>query len=161
MRKKKVESYIIRILQNKQSKRYFGEIILNGLKEIETVEMISEINAVKALNKRIDALNEMKGISLPHYPEIRGHQPIIYNSTLERIEVEEQVEQVKPKPTKPKRKPFTSYGLNGYFVDKSGNIRLHLDRKANAKTITIEADFFNALAEMVKRTQEASNAEQA
>ncbi|HDL1267483.1 TPA: hypothetical protein PWV09_000412, partial [Mannheimia haemolytica] len=51
--------------------------------------------------------------------------------------------------------------LNGYFVDSNGNIRLHLDRRASAETITLETDFFNALAEMVKRTQEANNAKHA
>ncbi|HDL1246851.1 TPA: hypothetical protein PWU90_001635, partial [Mannheimia haemolytica] len=59
------------------------------------------------------------------------------------------------------RKPFIPYGLNGYFVDSNGNIRLHLDRRASAETITLETDFFNALAEMVKRTQEANNAKHA
>lgn len=153
----KVESYTIRILKNARTQRYFGEVILNGVKEIQTVEMLSEINAIKALNKRIEALNETKEIKLPKYPEIRNHQPIMYNTILERIE--EQVEQVKPKSSKPKRKPFTAYGLQGYFVDKNGNIRLMLDRKACGKTVTLDTDFFAALSEMVKRTQEANNAE--
>ncbi|MEN2839905.1 hypothetical protein HPFOLIGI_02126 [Mannheimia haemolytica] len=159
MKRNKVESYTIRLLKNNHTKRYFGEVILNGIKEISTAEMMSEINAIKALNKRIEALNKTKAVNLPNYPEIRGHQPIMYNYTFEQIE--EDPEQVKPKPSKPKRKPFIPYGLNGYFVDSNGNIRLHLDRRASAETITLETDFFNVLAEMVKRTQEANNAKHA
>lgn len=62
----------------------------------------------------------------------------------------------KPKaipPVSPRRKPFTPYGLNGYFVDKNGNIRLMLDRRANAHTIVLNPQMFEALAEMVKMTQ--------
>lgn len=62
------------------------------------------------------------------------------------------------KSTKPKRKPFTPYGLNGYLVDKQGNVRLILDRRANAHTIVLEPEMFSALAEMVKKTQEQKNA---
>lgn len=51
------------------------------------------------------------------------------------------------------RKPFTPYGLNGYLVDKKGKVRLMLDRKANAKTITLEPEMFSMLANMVQATQ--------
>lgn len=61
------------------------------------------------------------------------------------------------KKTKP-RKPFTPYGLNGYFVDKLGNVRLNLDRKASSRTITLTPEMFSMLAEMVKKTQEQQNA---
>ncbi|HDZ6831792.1 TPA: hypothetical protein RS774_002554, partial [Mannheimia haemolytica] len=73
MKRNKVESYTIRLLKNNHTKRYFGEVILNGIKEISTAEMMSEINAIKALNKRIEALNKTKAVNLPNYPEIRGH----------------------------------------------------------------------------------------
>lgn len=56
--------------------------------------------------------------------------------------------------TKPKRKPFTPYGLNGYLVDKQGNVRLMLDRRASAKTIVLNPEMFSALADMVRKTQE-------
>lgn len=59
----------------------------------------------------------------------------------------------KAKPTVVKRKPFTPYGLNGYLVDKNGNVRLMLDRRANANTIVLEPEMFSALADMVKKTQ--------
>ncbi|HDL4313066.1 TPA: hypothetical protein PW861_002717, partial [Mannheimia haemolytica] len=52
MKRNKVESYTIRLLKNNHTKRYFGEVILNGIKEISTAEMMSEINAIKAVNKR-------------------------------------------------------------------------------------------------------------
>lgn len=55
------------------------------------------------------------------------------------------------------RKPFTPYGLNGYFVDKQGNVRLMLDHRASAKTITLSPDMFSSLAEMVRKTQEQHN----
>lgn len=156
----KIESYIIRILQNAGTKRYFGEVIVNGKREIQTLEMTAETNAIKALNQRIKEFNNIEGANLPKFPEIRGSKPIVFNNILDRIEQVEQVEQVKPKSSKPKRKPFTPYGLQGYFVDKNGNIRLMLDRKACGKTVTLDTDFFAALSEMVKRTQEANNAKQ-
>ncbi|MBE2895744.1 hypothetical protein HPC38_02470 [Pasteurellaceae bacterium HPA106] len=57
------------------------------------------------------------------------------------------------KPKRQARKPFTPYGLNGYLVDKNGKVRLMLDRKATAKTITLEPEMFSMLADMVKATQ--------
>ncbi|MDP0452844.1 hypothetical protein Q7Y93_11190, partial [Glaesserella parasuis] len=84
----------------------------------------------------------------------------IETAPTEQVEIEtaptEQVEP-KPKPSQPKRKPFTPYGLNGYLVDKNGNVRLMLDRRANANTIVLEPQMFGALAEMVKKTQEQQN----
>ncbi|MDG6313117.1 hypothetical protein P9Z72_11495, partial [Glaesserella parasuis] len=118
--------------------------------------------------------------AIPHYPEIEGHNPIVIEQAkkvglkvtiieaeqveqiapTEQVEIEtaptEQVEP-KPKPSQPKRKPFTPYGLNGYLVDKNGNVRLMLDRRANANTIVLEPQMFGALAEMVKKTQEQQN----
>ncbi|MDG6240510.1 hypothetical protein P9J88_10085 [Glaesserella parasuis] len=85
----------------------------------------------------------------------------IETAPTEQVEIEtaptEQVEP-EPKPSQPKRKPFTPYGLNGYLVDKNGNVRLMLDRRANASTIVLEPQMFGALAEMVKKTQEQQNA---
>lgn len=69
-------------------------------------------------------------------------------NTDETLEVNIKTERKKVIP----RKPFTPYGLNGYLVDKAGNIRLHLDRKASSKTITIPPDMFDMLADMVKAT---------
>ncbi|MDP0354059.1 hypothetical protein Q7Z50_11625, partial [Glaesserella parasuis] len=84
----------------------------------------------------------------------------IETAPTEQVEIEtaptEQVEP-EPKPSQPKRKPFTPYGLNGYLVDKNGNVRLMLDRRANASTIVLEPQMFGALAEMVKKTQEQQN----
>lgn len=39
-------------------------------------------------------------------------------------------------------------------MDKQGNIRLHLDRKAHAHTIVLSPDMFAMLADMVRATQE-------
>ncbi|MWQ62593.1 hypothetical protein, partial [Glaesserella parasuis] len=144
----------------------------------------SEILAIRNLNKAIDRYNSQNGLvdkrAIPHYPEIKGHIPIVIEQAkkvglkvtiiqaeqveqtapTEQVEIEtaptEQVEP-KPKPSQPKRKPFTPYGLNGYLVDKNGNVRLMLDRRANANTIVLEPQMFGALAEMVKKTQEQQN----
>ncbi|KGQ42084.1 hypothetical protein [Gallibacterium anatis] len=40
------------------------------------------------------------------------------------------------------------------IINKNGKVRLMLDRKANAKTITLEPEMFAMLADMVKATQQ-------
>ncbi|MDG6340425.1 hypothetical protein P9995_09765 [Glaesserella parasuis] len=174
----------LQILQN-SNKKYFGEIWVDQHLEFQGVSMTSEIIAIRNLNKAIDRYNSQKGLvgkrAIPHYPEIEGHNPIVIEQAkkvglkvtiieaeqveqiapTEQVEIEtaptEQVEP-KPKPSQPKRKPFTPYGLKGYLVDKNGNVRLMLDRRANASTIVLEPQMFGALAEMVKKTQEQQNA---
>lgn len=42
--------------------------------------------------------------------------------------------------TKP-RQAGTPYGLKGFFIDKNGNVKLMLDRKCCAKSITLEPTF--------------------
>ena len=88
--------------------------------------------------------------------------PVINIATKEKnkMETENQTQAINAKIQHKKttsRKPFTPYGLNGYFVDKQGNVRLMLDRRANAKTITLSPDMFSSLAEMVRKTQEQHN----
>ncbi|MCT8570031.1 hypothetical protein KZ403_09175 [Glaesserella parasuis] len=174
----------LQILQN-PNKKYFGEMWVDKHLEFQGVPMTSEILAIRNLNKAIDIYNSQKGLvgkrAIPHYPEIKGHIPIVIEQAkkiglkvtvsqaeqveqiapTEQVEIEtaptEQVEP-EPKPSQPKRKPFTPYGLNGYLVDKNGNVRLMLDRRANASTIVLEPQMFGALAEMVKKTQEQQNA---
>ncbi|MFK5247397.1 hypothetical protein [Glaesserella parasuis] len=174
----------LQILQN-QNKKYLGEMWVDKHLEFQGVPMISEILAIRNLNKAIDRYNSQNGLvgkrAIPHYPEMRGDIPIVIEQTkkfglkvtiteaeqveqtapTEQVEIEtaptEQVEP-EPKPSQPKRKPFTPYGLNGYLVDKNGNVRLMLDRRANASTIVLEPQMFGALAEMVKKTQEQQNA---
>ncbi|MDP0020915.1 hypothetical protein Q7352_10770 [Glaesserella parasuis] len=173
----------LQILQN-PNKKYFGEMWVDKHLEFQGVPMTSEILAIRNLNKAIDRYNSQNGLvdkrAIPHYPETNGHNPIVIEQTkkvglkvtiiqaeqveqtapTEQVEIEtaptEQVEP-KPKPSHPKRKPFTPYGLNGYLVDKNGNVRLMLDRRANANTIVLEPQMFGALAEMVKKTQEQQN----
>ncbi|AGO15495.1 hypothetical protein K756_01095 [Glaesserella parasuis ZJ0906] len=173
----------LQILQN-PNKKYFGEMWVDKHLEFQGVPMTSEILAIRNLNKAIDRYNSQKGLvgkrAIPHYPEIEGHNPIVIEQAkkvglkvtviqaeqveqiapTEQVEIEtaptEQVEP-KPKPSQPKRKPFTPYGLKGYLVDKNGNVRLMLDRRANANTIVLEPQMFGALAEMVKKTQEQQN----
>lgn len=173
----------LQILQN-PNKKYFGEMWVDKHLEFQGVPMTSEIIAIRNLNKAIDRYNSQNGLvdkrAIPHYPEIKGNIPIVIEQAkkiglkvtviqaeqveqiapTEQVEIEtaptEQVEP-KPKPSQPKRKPFTPYGLNGYLVDKNGNVRLMLDRRANASTIVLEPQMFGALAEMVKKTQEQQN----
>ncbi|MDO9677125.1 hypothetical protein Q7542_12565, partial [Glaesserella parasuis] len=170
----------LQILQN-PNKKYFGEMWVDKHLVFQGIPMTSEIIAIRNLNKAIDRYNSQKGLvgerAIPHYPEIEGHNPIVIEQAkkvglkvtiieaeqveqiapTEQVEIEtaptEQVEP-KPKPSQPKRKPFTPYGLKGYLVDKNGNVRLMLDRRANASTIVLEPQMFGALAEMVKKTQE-------
>ncbi|MDG6287408.1 hypothetical protein [Glaesserella parasuis] len=174
----------LQILQN-PNKKYFGEMWVDKHLEFQGVPMTSEILAIRNLNKAIDRYNSQNGLvgkrAIPHYPEMRGDIPIVIEQAkkfglkvtviqaeqveqiapTEQVEIEtaptEQVEP-KPKPSQPKRKPFTPYGLKGYLVDKNGNVRLMLDRRANANTIVLEPQMFGALAEMVKKTQEQQNA---
>ncbi|MDG6448187.1 hypothetical protein QAY99_05480 [Glaesserella parasuis] len=173
----------LQILQN-PNKKYFGEMWVDKHLVFQGIPMTSEIIAIRNLNKAIDRYNSQKGLvgkrAIPHYPEIEGHNPIVIEQAkkvglkvtiieaeqveqiapTEQVEIEtaptEQVEP-EPKPSQPKRKPFTPYGLNGYLVDKNGNVRLMLDRRANANTIVLEPQMFGALAEMVKKTQEQQN----
>lgn len=163
----------LQILQN-PNKKYFGEMWVDKHLVFQGIPMTSEIIAIRNLNKAIDRYNSQKGLvgkrAIPHYPEIEGHNPIVIEQAkkvglkvtiieaeqVEQIAPTEQVEP-KPKPSQPKRKPFTPYGLNGYLVDKNGNVRLMLDRRANANTIVLEPQMFGALAEMVKKTQEQQN----
>ncbi|MDG6369871.1 hypothetical protein [Glaesserella parasuis] len=173
----------LQILQN-PNKKYFGEMWVDKHLEFQGVPMTSEILAIRNLNKAIDRYNSQNGLvgkrAIPHYPEIKGNIPIVIEQAkkiglkvtviqaeqveqtapTEQVEIEtaptEQVEP-EPKPSQPKRKPFTPYGLNSYLVDKNGNVRLMLDRRANASTIVLEPQMFGALAEMVKKTQEQQN----
>ncbi|MDO9950861.1 hypothetical protein Q7404_10510 [Glaesserella parasuis] len=173
----------LQILQN-PNKKYFGEMWVDKHLVFQGIPMTSEILAIRNLNKAIDRYNSQNGLvdkrAIPHYPEMRGDIPIVIEQAkkvglkvtiieaeqveqiapTEQVEIEtaptEQVEP-KPKPSQPKRKPFTPYGLNGYLVDKNGNVRLMLDRRANANTIVLEPQMFGALAEMVKKTQEQQN----
>lgn len=163
----------LQILQN-PNKKYFGEMWVDKHLVFQGIPMTSEIIAIRNLNKAIDRYNSQKGLvgkrAIPHYPEIEGHNPIVIEQAkkvglkvtiieAEQVEQTAPTEQVepKPKPSQPKRKPFTPYGLNGYLVDKNGNVRLMLDRRANASTIVLEPQMFGALAEMVKKTQEQQN----
>lgn len=161
----------LQILQT-PNKKYFGEMWVDKHLEFQGVPMTSEIIAIRNLNKAIDRYNSQNGLvdkrAIPHYPEIEGHNPIVIEQAkkvgikvtiieAEQVEQTAPTEQVEPKPSQPKRKPFTPYGLKGYLVDKNGNVRLMLDRRANASTIVLEPQMFGALAEMVKKTQEQQN----
>lgn len=170
---------IITISPQSLSPQFKGEAYYDGRLVVETIKMQNRANCIKSLNKKIEAFNTRKYKHIPlmkadgkeiHYgiseePDDNSSQAV--NSSADFAKkapsnnvVEQETTPQKPVVTakKPHRKPFTPYGLNGYFVDKKGNVRLMLDRKANARTIVLDPVMFAALAEMVQRTKEQQNA---
>ena len=165
----KVESYKTQIIRTK-SGSYFGELWVNNKLYQKTAYFANEAIATLRLNKRIENFNAMENTKIPPYQ--KDAETNQFTATPKESAVEKEVVIAKPqelplqpkinvktknKPTNPRRKPFTPYGLNGYFVDKQGNIRLHLDRKAHAHTIVLNPDMFSMLANMVQATQEQNN----
>lgn len=152
-------NYKIHVLQSPQSKKWWGELWIENKLYEKTLPMMSRKVAIDRLNKiieRWDTLNPTKRI--PLYED----KPVAIVPIVEPEKMNASVGTEKPITTpskpekiiKPKRKPFTPYGLKGYFVDKRGNVRLMLDRRASASTIVLEPTMFAALAEMVRKTQE-------
>lgn len=169
----------VRILVLNSGRNYQGEVYYRSELVIKTVLFPNEKNCIKALNKRIVDYNLLENTAIPLMKE--DGIEIIYSTTKkpakalsqavsssENITEEttsNEVEKQETPPEKPvittkkqSRKPFTPYGLNGYLVDNKGNVRLMLDRRANARTIALDPTMFAALAEMVQRTQEQNNA---
>ena len=156
----KVESYKTQIIRTETGK-YFGELWVNNKLYQKTAYFANEAIAILRLNKRIENFNAMENTKIPPYQkdaETNQFTAAPNESAVEKESVSTKPQdpktEVKAKPTKPRRKPFTPYGLNGYFVDKQGNIRLHLDRKAYAHTIVLTPEMFSMLANMVQATQE-------
>lgn len=165
-----VESYKTQIIRTK-SGSYFGELWVNNKLYQKTAYFANETIAILRLNRRIENFNAMEDTKIPPYQ--KNAETNQFHATPKKSAIEKEDAITKPqgltrtqpkinvkskdKPTKPRRKPFTPYGLNGYFVDKQGNIRLHLDRKAHAHTIVLTPDMFSMLANMVQATQEQNN----
>lgn len=159
----KVESYKTKIIRTETGK-YFGELWVNNKLYQKTAYFANEAIATLRLNKRIENFNAMENTKIPPYQkdaETNQFSAAPKESAVEKESVSTKPQatktEVKAKQTKPRRKPFTPYGLNGYFVDKQGNIRLHLDRKAHAHTIVLNPEMFSMLANMVQATQEQNN----
>lgn len=157
----KIESYELKVIYDEGPRGYLGELWINGKLSQQTSHFQSEGMAALRLNKRIEAFNNVNGTKIPLYKKdapTNKSKPKAGQSP-EPAETSQSEEKLKKptKPTAPRRKPFTPYGLKGYFVDKQGNIRLHLDRRANANTIVLNPDMFAMLADMVKATQEQQN----
>ena len=159
----KVESYKTQIIRTK-SGSYFGELWVNNKLYQKTAYFVNESIAILRLNKRIENFNVMENTKIPPYQkdaETNQFPAAPKESAVEKEAVSTKPQatktEVKAKPTPPRRKPFPPYGLNGYFVDKQGNIRLHLDRKAHAHTIVLNPEMFSMLANMVQATQEQNN----
>lgn len=166
----------VRILVLNSGRSYQGEVYYCSELVIKTVLFPNEKNCIKALNKRIVDYNLLKNTAIPLMKEdgieinyelgkkplslaVDSPEDLAEETTSNNVEKQE-VPPEKPVITtkKQSRKPFTPYGLNGYLVDNKGNVRLMLDRRANARTIVLDPTMFAALAEMVQRTQEQNNA---
>lgn len=165
----KVESYKTQIIRTEAGK-YFGELWVNNKLYQKTAYFANEAIATLRLNKRIENFNAMENTKIPPYQKDAETNQFLAapkESAVEKEVVITKPQELPPqpkidvktknKPTTPRRKPFTPYGLNGYFVDKQGNIRLHLDRKAHAHTIVLNPEMFSMLANMVQATQEQNN----
>ena len=166
----KVESYKTKIIRTETGK-YFGELWVNNKLYQKTAYFANEAIATLRLNKRIENFNAMENTKiLPYQKDAETNQfpvapkesavekEVVITKPRELILTKPKINvKTKNKLTKPRRKPFTPYGLNGYFVDKQGNIRLHLDRKAHAHPIVLNPDMFSMLANMVQATQEQNN----
>lgn len=145
-------------------KQYRGEVLIDNVVRIKTIGFASSDNCIRMLNNKIKEYNILKDLNIPLLGK-EGEEIIFDLSDSGKVTVIKQksgeskrgktskTAKQQAKPKQPKRKPFTPYGLNGYLVDKSGNVRLMLDRRANAHTIVLEPEMFSALAEMVKKTQ--------
>ncbi|MDN3211511.1 hypothetical protein [Haemophilus sp. SZY H51] len=167
----KVESYKTQIVCTKSGK-YFGELWVNNKLYQKTAYFANEAIATLRLNKRIENFNVMENTNIPPYQKGVDTNQFKVSPEKEAVKVKKETIKVKkatvdPKlvdidavhknQPRPRRKPFAPYGLNGYFVDKQGNIRLHLDRKAHAHTIVLNPEMFSMLANMVQATQEQNN----
>lgn len=166
----KVESYKTQIIRTEAGK-YFGELWVNNKLYQKTTYFANEAIAILRLNKRIENFNAMENTKIPPYQkdaetnqftaapkESAVEKKVVITKPQELILTRPKINvKTKNKLTKPRRKPFTPYGLNGYFVDKQGNIRLHLDRKAHAHTIVLNPEMFSMLTNMVQATQEQNN----
>lgn len=166
----------VRILVLNSGRSYQGDVYYRSERVIQTVLFTNKENCIKALNKKIVDYNLLKNTAIPLMKEDGieinyelGKKPLSLAVDSPEDLAEEttsnNVEKQEAPPEKPvittkkqSRKPFTPYGLNGYLVDNKGNVRLMLDRKANARTIVLDPTMFAALAEMVQRTQEQNNA---
>ena len=165
----KVESYKTQIIRTEAGK-YFGELWVNNKLCQKTAYFANEAIATLRLNKRIENFNAMENTKIPPYqkdaetnqfpaaPKESAVEKEVVIAKPQELPIQPKINvKTKNKPTTPRRKPFTPYGLNGCFVDKQGNIRLHLDRKAHAHTIVLNPEMFSMLANMVQATQEQNN----
>ena len=129
----------------------------NYFVQYETDELEDEIVITPSGKAKAEVVSTKPSAVIPDKPKPPTDNKALSDKPLE-TEIQDKVETKTQKSAKPKRKPFTPYGLNGYLVDNQGNIRLMLDRRASAHTIVLEPEMFAALADMVQRTQEQQNA---
>lgn len=154
------KDYKTHILQSPQSKKWWGELWIENKLYDKTLPMMSKGVAINQLNKIIERWNVINPTKkIPLYKDKPALAlPIVEPEKIRKANVNtEKLTTTTPKQEKiikPKRKPFTPSGLNGYLVNNQGNVRLMLDRRVNARTIVLNPSMFAALAEMVHKTQE-------
>ncbi|MDG6894562.1 hypothetical protein [Volucribacter amazonae] len=151
--------YSTKIIYHEKQGHYQGVLFKNGVSVSQTEFMMNKALCIKKLNERIESYNFMNNTKIPRVR--RDVKEDVIKEKQASLEVKTVTKEIATKVAKPnRRKPFTPYGLKGYVVDKKGNIRLMLDRRASACTIVLEPDMFAMLAEMVSATQNKLGANQ-
>lgn len=139
-----------------KNKLWYGEVWLKNKLQKTTIGMTSKGNTIMRADKEARSIGIMQEQKIPSYKETQANEKKLKEAKAEKEIKQPEISKTHksaPKQKKTaKRKPYTPYGLKGYFVDNNGNVRLNLDRKCNAQTITLNATFFNQLADMVKTT---------
>lgn len=142
---------IVRINAEREVRPKIPELIM---KEIDAfVKQREQQKPPTQATKRVSAVKNIENSITPTFKEDKP-MPTTKEEIQAKTETKTQTVNIKTQRKKViPRKPFTPYGLQGYLVDKQGNIRLNLDRRANAQTIVLTAEMFTVLAEMVFKTQ--------
>ncbi|ARU64349.1 hypothetical protein E2R48_09450 [Histophilus somni] len=123
----KMNSYKIQILQNPISKKFYGEVWVDDVREYRTCKpMVSEIIAIKATNKAIDIINmtkELKGIKKqPMLQEKQGVTAIEWKNP--RLSAVIKSERGK-----------TIHKVQHCQFDEEGNLSIKLDRQTRHHSV--------------------------
>ncbi|WP_439242377.1 hypothetical protein [Lonepinella sp. BR2474] len=144
--------------------KYLAKLVINGEFYCKTAVFDEKRHAIDAINKEIKRYNFEHKTRIPLMTT--SHRVVLLalgvndekgkakQKATAQVQAQAEPEE-KPKPkTLPRNKPFTPYGIMGYFMDKQGNTRLMLDRRCNAKTVTLDSDWVLTMADIIRKTQE-------
>lgn len=112
-----MNNYKIQIIKNPISKKFYGEIWIDGNRVYRTGKsMQNEILTIRATNKEINIINntmELKGkAKLPFYPEEKGHPAIEWKNPIVEVPVVNGLQLHK---------------VEDCRFDEDGNLRIKLD----------------------------------